>query len=203
MKLVSLAVFTVVLLASAAYANGSIEVAGGTANFSVGTNIPAVTIHGKSKALTGTATVNRSGDTLTIENADAKIPVVSLTTGMGLRDNHMRKLVFTSPNGELSDLSYRSGKTECTIAKNNDGGSTCLLKGELAIRGVARPLSLTLNLRDDGSGRFRVAGSGAVRLTDYGIEPPSQLGVRVDEQVQLRFEFSVTTSTAMSAARGQ
>jgi polyisoprenoid-binding protein YceI len=202
MKLLTSTSFALLLLASAAYGAYSVEVTGGTAAFSVGTNIPAITIHGKSKALTANATVSRRRETLTIENVDANLPVESLTTGMGMRDKHMRQRVFTGPDGQLSDLVYRGGKTECAISQDSNA-ITCSLKGELAIRGVPRPLILALNIRENSSGRYRVVGEGAVRLTDYGIDPPRQLGVRVDDQVQLRFEFMVTASPTTSAARGQ
>src|SRR5687768_5153610 len=73
-----------------------VEVSGGTCTFAVGTNVPAVNVHGKSTALHGRVRVRNGPDGPQLEQIDAAVPVESLRTGMGLRDSHMRKYVFTA-----------------------------------------------------------------------------------------------------------
>ena len=52
---------------------------------------------------------------------------------MGLRDSHMRKYVFTTPDGQVPDLRFSAAKAVC--AKPEGKQSTCELTGNLAIRG--------------------------------------------------------------------
>src|SRR5262245_45427476 len=78
-----------------------IEIRGGTATFDVGTNVPVISIHGKSTALAGRARIRQTDDGLVIEDLQAAIPVRTLNTGLSLRDEHMRKYVFTTADGEL------------------------------------------------------------------------------------------------------
>jgi polyisoprenoid-binding protein YceI len=177
-----------------------VEVAEGTATFTALTNIPAVTVHGKTKAVTGAATVIRDSGRLVIERAEARIPVTSLGTGMSLRDTHMRKLVFTTPAGETPDLVFESEKTECHAASNAE--TTCELKGNLTLRGVKRDFHLTLKVRSDGAEKYRVSGEGSVKLSTYGIEPPSQLGVRVADEVRVALELRAISRTDVAEASG-
>ena len=44
-------------------------------------------------------------------------------------------------------------------------------------------------MKEDGE-RFHASGGSVVRLSAYGIEQPSQLGVTTSDEVKLRFEFT-------------
>jgi len=114
--------------------------------------------------------------------------VKSLATGMGLRDEHMRKLVFTNPDGSVPDVKFVSNQATCSpdVAKRQ---ATCIVAGELAIRGIMRPFTMTLVVSRDGAG-FRAAGDGIVKLSTYGIEQPSQFGVRTRDDVKLHLDFT-------------
>jgi polyisoprenoid-binding protein YceI len=179
-------------------AAASADVRGGSVTFDVGTNIFAISVHGKSSALDGRARVRENAGTLRLEQIEAVVPVDSLKTGMGQRDEHMRKYIFRTPDGKHPDLRFTAASAECTPAAG--GGSTCVASGQLAIRGTSRPFSITLAVTQDG-GRFRVSGDGKVTLSTYGIQRPSQFGVRTDDEVQLHLEFAATSVSAVNAAR--
>ena len=175
---------------------GALDVTAGVAMFVAPTNISAVTVHGKSNALVATAVIDYQDKNLVVEQVQAKLPIHSLSTGMGLRDSHMRKLVFTASDGTTPDLTFQAGRTECSPA---GADFVCQVQGELSIRGIGRPFIAAFKVREDGSGRFRSTGEGTIRLSDYGIEPPSQLGVRIAERVQIRLEFTACVKNALVA----
>jgi polyisoprenoid-binding protein YceI len=178
----------------------TVDLAAGTANFVVPTSIPAVIVHGKSKAFTAAAKIRQQDKSLVVEQLQAKLPIHSLSTGMAVRDNHMRKLIFTASDGTTPDLVFQAGRTEC----GSEGADfVCQVQGELSIRGLGRPFTAALKVRGDGSGKFRGTGDGSVRLSDYGIEPPSQLGIRVGDQVQIRFEFTATANNPITSDVGR
>jgi polyisoprenoid-binding protein YceI len=181
------AIFAMRAISAATDASSVVEVRGGTASFDAATNIPTISVHGKSGALDARATVRDGGDGLALDAVEATLPVKSLTTGMGLRDEHMRKLVFTHSDGSVPDITFVSRETACSpdAAKRQ---ATCTVSGDLALRGILRPFTMTLIVSRDGAG-FRAAGDGVVKLSSYGIEQPSQLGVRTRDDVKLHLEF--------------
>jgi len=165
----------------------AVEVTGGTCTFVVGTNVPAVNVHGKSTALQGRVRVRKGPDGPQLEQIDAAVPVESLRTGMGLRDSHMRKYVFTTSDGQTPDLRFVAAKATCEKVSGNQ--STCQVNGDLTIRGTARPFAIDLKVTEDG-GAFRASGDAVVKLSAYGIPQPSQLGVSTSDEVNVRLEFA-------------
>lgn len=172
------------------------EVRGGQITFAVGTNVFAIKVKGSSGALDGSARLREGAQGLQLEAIEAVVPVESLKTGLKQRDAHMRKYIFETPDGKAPDVRFSAATADCTTADAK--ALTCVATGELAIRGAARPFSIALKVTRDGD-QFRVIGDGAVLLSTYGIERPSQFGVKTDDEVKLRLEFR-TKAAAPSAA---
>jgi polyisoprenoid-binding protein YceI len=62
------------------------------------------------------------------------------------------------------------------------------LQGPLTLRGITAPAVFEATVVSGGKERMEVDASGTIRLTDYGITPPSSLMgmVRVSDSVRLR-----------------
>jgi polyisoprenoid-binding protein YceI len=174
-----------------------IEVRGGTASFDVGTNVPALSVHGKSNALEARGRVRPTANGPQLEHLEATVPVNTLATGMGMRDSHMRKYVFTTSDGQTPDVKFVAKTSTCQKSGNNQ--STCQVAGDLSIRGTARPFSIAMKVIESGDS-YRASGEGIVKLSTYGIPQPSQLGVHTDDDVKLRLE--VTARPAPVATTG-
>jgi polyisoprenoid-binding protein YceI len=166
--------------------SGTIAVQGGTAVFVANTNVAAVSIKGKSTALVAKLSMRRVAEGLQLEHIDASLSVKTLATGMGLRDTHMRKYIFTTADGQVPDLHFEGANATCSGSAKD---TTCQVAGMLSIRGIARPFILPLKIREDGAG-FKASGNGVVKLSAYGIEQPSELGVKMTDDVQLHFDFA-------------
>jgi polyisoprenoid-binding protein YceI len=165
-----------------------LQVAEGTVTFEVATNIPALRVHGKSTAVRANVRAELGTRGIAISEIDATVPVVSLKTGLALRDDHMRHRVFTDDHGRTPDLRFVGERFECSPAAAQR--SACRVEGTLHVRGVTRPFAIALVVKDD-RGVFRVSGSGTVRLSDYGIDRPSQLGVTTADDVALTVDLVV------------
>ena len=176
----------------------AVEVRGGTAAFDAATNVSAIAIHGKSAALEGRAKVRDGANGFEIQQLEASVPVKTLNTGMGLRDEHMRKHVFTTADGQLPDLRFSAQTSTCS---GSDKQATCDVKGELTMRGTAKPFTITLKVTRE-SGSFRAVGDGVVKLSAYGIPAPSQLGVTVVDDVKLHLDFVARTTVGTLTQRG-
>lgn len=160
----------------------------GSATFNSTTSVPAISIHGKSTALEGRARIRHEGDSLVVEQLEAVVPIRTLSTGMSLRDEHMRKQVFTTPDGALHDVRFVADRVVCAGASGTN--RTCQLSGQLTIRGIARPFEIALAVKSDGA-EFRAVGDGMTKLSTYGIAAPSQLGVTTMDDVKLHVDFVV------------
>ena len=163
-----------------------VEVRGGTATFDVDTTMPALSVHGKSNALEGRVRVRRGTEGPLLEQIEARLPVESLQTGLKLCDDHMRKYIFTTSDGQVPDLRFVANKATCSGSGNQ---STCQLAGDLVIRGTAKPFAIALKVTEN-NGTYRATGDSIVKLSTYGIEKPSQLGVRTEDEVKLKLDFT-------------
>ena len=175
----------------------------GVASFKVNTNIPALEVSGKSNALQAKVQIRRGADGVTLERVEAWMPVKTLQTGMALRDEHMRKMVFTTAGGGVPDLRFESGEITCPGVEPGHE-ATCKIAGTLTVRGVMHAFTIPLKIREEGNGAtFRASGEGVMKLSDYGIEQPSQLGVKTSDEVKLRFDLNGKPSGPITTAMGR
>jgi polyisoprenoid-binding protein YceI len=197
-----LPILLIVAAQASAAADGArgtvLHVAGGTVTFEVGTNIPALRVHGTSDAIRANVRAEVGPQGIAISEVDATITIVSLKTGLALRDDHMRKRVFTDDSGGMPDLRFVGERFDCrpTAARR----SSCSVEGVLELRGVTKPFAIALAVKEEG-GAFRVAGSGTVRLSDYGIDRPSQLGVTTANEVTLTLDLVVRAAQQIGMVR--
>jgi polyisoprenoid-binding protein YceI len=175
----------------------------GTATFEAPTTVPGVEVKGVSNSVNGHLTIARDDRGLALEHIEVVIPVKSLATGMKVRDEHMRKYIFTDSNSQTPDIRFSAGSIFCTA---NPGSQEfpCEVGGTLTIRGTAHAFSMKLYVRQQSGGHsgFRAAGDAVVKLSDYGISPPRQFGVTTANDVKLHLDFSAKQGTSASAAAG-
>lgn len=183
--------------ATAAAAPALVEVHGGIASFDVGTNIPAIRVHGKSSQIEASARVREQESGILLSDVKAVVPVRTLTTGLGLRDEHMRRYVFATNDGKTPDVRFTSAEAACAMPSAQ--ATSCRVEGQLAIRGDTRPFIISLKLTRDGA-LYRAVGDGLVKLSDYGIPLPSQLGVSTENEVKLHLEFTATPAAGRTVA---
>lgn len=156
----------------------------GSASFVSETSIGAISVHGTSTGLKGTALVtNAGGGNLVIGKIDASVPAKSFKTGMALRDKHTLDDIFTKKDGGTPDLHFTSAGAQCKV------GAACSVPGTLSIQGIDRPFALSLTVKAAGSG-WICTGSGTVSLTAYGIKRPTQLTVRSADAVSITMKFA-------------
>jgi polyisoprenoid-binding protein YceI len=174
------------------------EVRGGIVTFAVDTNVSGIRVRGRSRALQATFRLTLGTDDPGAERIEAVVPVDSLETGLRLRDDHMRAAIFTTPEGERPDVRFSADKSVCrTAARPRE--RVCQLTGALTIRGSSRPFTIDLKVIDLVD-RFSVSGDTVVKLSVFGIEAPSQLGVQTLDDVRLHVEFTARKSTPIASA---
>lgn len=94
----------------------TIAVERGSASFVVDTSVPAVSVKEKSTEMQARVRAERGAAALHIEQIEAWLPVNSLATGMGLRDQHMRRYIFTASDGKTPDLRFDGQDALCPVS---------------------------------------------------------------------------------------
>jgi polyisoprenoid-binding protein YceI len=179
----------------------AVQITRGTASFVATTNVSAISVHGASDTLTAAANVREEGRELVLERIDARLDAKRLSSGMELRDQHMREKVFTGPDGNVAELRFESAKAVCPAPAAGQVAA-CDVSGTFFLRGVGRAFHMALKIKPDAQPKsYRVNGDGTLKLTAYGIEPPSQLGIRISDDVKVHVEFVAAVQGGERASR--
>jgi hypothetical protein len=146
------------LLTNQAYSKGYL----GSMTFTIETNIPGVEFDGKIEKLSFT---NESSNSL-------KILPNQITTGIELRDDHLREKV-------LGNKPILLKTTLCSDLKN------CEL--EIGIELNGKKSSIKVKLKHSKNLKF----SHTLSLKKLGIFPPSYLGITIEDAIDISGEFNV------------
>lgn len=154
------------------------------------------TVKGRFGDVIGTVNVPASGEPA----VDVTIKAASIDTRVEARDNHLRSADFFDVE------QYPTLRFVSTKATRTDDGYT--LGGNLTIRDVTRPVTLTVT--DEGTGidpwgnaKSGFSATGRINRSDFGLNWNAALetgGVLVSEEVKLSFDVQLVAQKAKAAA---
>jgi polyisoprenoid-binding protein YceI len=112
------------------------------------------------------------------------VPVEKLDCRNSTMNEHMRKALKASENPTVVFK-----VTTYDLAKSADG-ITVTLNGTLTLGGVEKPITVNALAKAGENGTLLVSGTREVRMTEYGLKPPTlMLGtMRVDERIKVGFD---------------
>lgn len=94
------------------------------------------------------------------------------------RDEHMHETVESSlfPKAvfEVKDV----------VAKSGDNYT---LKGTMSLHGVSKPMSFEGSIVEEGN-KVRIKATGGMKMSDFGIIPPSMMFMKVRDQIDLNVD---------------
>jgi polyisoprenoid-binding protein YceI len=115
------------------------------------------------------------------------VPLANLTTGIGLRDRHMKEKYLEVPKYPVAVL---------TIARSvmkwpaSDGQAAADIPGVVQLHGQSRPVTVHYEVKSDGSA-LKAGGHFRINMNDFGIAVPSYLTVTVKPDVDVTASFRV------------
>lgn len=114
-----------------------------------------------------------------------RVSLRRLATGIDLRDRHMKEHLDTAHfrNAELS-------VQRSALRVPTTGTIRASARGTLTLHGKTRPISFRYTAEHRGN-VIQVRGTARVDMTQFGIEPPSYLGMSVEPVVQVSAGFDV------------
>jgi polyisoprenoid-binding protein YceI len=132
----------------------------------------------------GTVSAVLSG-TKAVESAELTIPAATLDCRNGKMNDHMLKALKADANPTIG---FRI--TSYDIAKATAGVDGTAI-GELTLGGVKKTITVIAHATPDASGALRLSGTYQLRMTDYGLTPPSLMmgTLKVNENVKVGFDM--------------
>lgn len=120
----------------------------------------------------------------TVGTADVSVAVAGLECGNGTMNGHLRKALKAEANPKVS---YRITSYALTGAGESEG--KLKLNGTLTIAGTDRPVSIDATAVNE-AGRLRVRGSRRLRMTEFGVRPPTLMmgTMKVHDPVTVHFD---------------
>jgi len=129
-----------------------------------------------------------------IENStvEAVIEIASVTTGQEQRDGHLRTGDFFAAD-EFPQMTFRSTGIRTS-------GDDLLVDGDLTLRGVTKPVTLTAEFGGivvDGYGQTKAGGSATTKInrTEFGVNWNAALeagGLTLGDEVTINLELQFT-----------
>jgi polyisoprenoid-binding protein YceI len=171
-KQLSIALATVVALGGANFAYAKLAGSGGEVSFTaIGP--------GGLKIVGNTSQITAKEDGA---NAIVSVPLGGLSTGIALRDKHMKEKYLETdkfPNAEL------------TVARSAVKEGSGSAQGTMKIHGQSKPVTFSYSAKKSGAG-YAVDGTVRINIKDFGVEVPSYLGVTVKPEVDVAVKFNAT-----------
>ncbi len=123
-----------------------------------------------------------------VREVKLEIPVSALDCANETMNEHMLEAlgVEKHPTIALRISRYEVGEVA-------NGAAPLRMVGELVLHGVTRPVTVTARATPAADGTLRVEGRHLLRMTDWGVKPPSlMLGtMKVREAVRIRFDLAL------------
>ncbi len=108
-----------------------------------------------------------------IRHVYVQVDVTTFNSGNSNRDSHAMEVIDA--------LSYPDARFESTgMTPDHD---TLRVEGRMTFHGITRPLTINVLPRWDGN-ILTVQGAFKLSLTDYKVERPSLLGLKVDDDIK-------------------
>ena len=131
------------------------------------------------------ATAALMSGTKAVTSAEVSILADRLDCGNGTMNSHMKKALKAT---EHPTIRFRIASY--TLAKSAEGMKADLT-GTLTLGGVEKPVTVSAIGKDEGDGKLRVNGTYELRMTEYGLKPPTLMmgTMRVNERVNVGFDL--------------
>lgn len=129
-----------------------------------------------------------------VTGVQLELLVAQLDCGNGTMNDHMRDALKAK---EFKVIRYALGGYSVG-AQAPDGRVPLKLKGELELAGQKRPVELTAMATPAADGSLRVQGSYALKMTEWGVKPPSLMfgAMKVGEVVTIKYDFTLVPPAA-------
>jgi polyisoprenoid-binding protein YceI len=130
---------------------------------------------------------------LRVSSTDASVvvtvPLANLSTGISLRDRHMKERYLEV--GKFPETTLTVVRSQLKVPSKGETLQADV-PATLTLHGQSRPVTVHYETRNDGA--ISVQGRLHIVMTDYGVTVPSYLGVTVKPDVDVNASFKLPGS---------
>jgi polyisoprenoid-binding protein YceI len=123
-------------------------------------------------------------------NVVTTVPLANLTTGITLRDHHMRDKYLEVAKYPVATLTVP--RSALKVPQTGEQ-SAADVAGTVQLHGQTRPVRVHYEAKGDGAS-LSVRGTFHIKMTDFGITVPDYFGVTVKPDVDVSASFHVAGS---------
>jgi len=136
-----------------------------------------------------------------VHQALVRVPIGSIECGIGRMNENLRSALRAGEHPEIR-FEVTGARFTPTGARGRLAVSTT---GKLTVAGVTRDLALEVVGTDTGDGALRITGEVGIRMTDFGVSPPTaMLGlIRTKNDVRIRFDLLADYGDFEEAVSGE
>ena len=118
-----------------------------------------------------------------VASAIVVIPVDGLDCGNGTMNGHMRKALKMAEHPTI----------EFHLDSYTVDGADAVLTGSLLIAGTENPVEIPATIGEEAEGIVRVKATKQIRMTEWGVKPPSLLlgTMKVRDPVDIHFDVTL------------
>jgi polyisoprenoid-binding protein YceI len=143
--------------------------------------------------VTGDAVINWNGDkSFDLAAINIKMDVHSIKSNEGsAMNNNTYKALKADANPEI----IFALNTPITVTPNSSV-NTFSAKGKLTVAGVTKPVEMRVKLSMQGKDKLIFEGSQTIKMTDYGVNPPTALfgTLKTGDDIVISFKTSFVTN---------
>lgn len=171
----------------------------GTSNLH-GWSCKATTLDAAVELDAATATQVSVAPPKSLKRVQVKVPVKSIKCGHGGMDDNLYKALKAD---DSPDISYIMATFDAAPGEAKDS-FTLHTVGTLTIAGKENNLTMDVTATRMPDGTVKAVGVVPIKMTDYGIKPPTAIfgRLKTGDEVKINFELSVGAK-AIAAAAGQ
>jgi len=176
--------FATVLLTVQAFASVNLKLAktAGQSNFLAIGNPSAIRIEGQGEAPEGELTATEQGMNW-ILSGSLKLDLKSYSTGIALRDRHMKEKYLEVEKFQNATLTIEALSVEkAALAKETE--TSVPFTGTLNFHGISKPVAGNLMIKKV-SAKIQVSSKFQIKLSDYDVSIPSFAGIKVADSVEI------------------
>jgi polyisoprenoid-binding protein YceI len=134
--------------------------------------------------------IEGKGKGITVKEAGGKItvsaPLKGLSTGISLRDNHLKDAIKADKYPTATLVVARSALK----FPENDKTVEASAQGDFTFHGNTKKIPFQYKAKRTGSD-YHVQGMATIKIDDFKMEQPCYLGVCVDKEVKVKVKFKV------------
>jgi polyisoprenoid-binding protein YceI len=136
-----------------------------------------------------------------LKRVQVKVPVKSLKCGHGAMDDNLYKALNADATPEIS---YILATFEAVPGSAADS-FTLHTAGTLTVAGKENKIAMDVEATRLPDGSVKAKGVIPIKMTDYGIKPPTAIfgRLKTGDEVKINFELTVGAKAIAAAAGGQ